>query len=133
MSKRENRVREFISDVKAGMADSTLQNKYGLTNDKFDSYRKMARDVIARDEPKASRVRRKIDAHKMLADMRSGMDDDSLMAKYDLTSRGLQSALRKIIQAGMATPLEISRRFSSTDTQTKETSREMGKSMRELD
>ncbi|MBI5248937.1 MAG: hypothetical protein HY912_05530 [Desulfomonile tiedjei] len=133
MTKQKNRVEEFMADIKAGMTDANLQRKYSLSSEKFASYRSMAVGIIARDQVRDSKVKRKVNAHQLLADMRSGMDDDSIMAKYDLTPRGLQSFFRKAIKAGLATALEISRRLSNTEIKTKETFMQMGKSIRELD
>jgi hypothetical protein len=69
----------------------------------------------------------------VLADIKSGMDDEQLMIKYDLLPRQLQSVFRQIINAGLSTPMEMSQRLSITKSQVREAFVEMGKAIRELD
>jgi hypothetical protein len=72
-------------------------------------------------------------AKEFLTDIRSGMDDEALMIRYGLQPRQLQSAFRQVINAGLATPLELSRRLSITKSQVREAFVEMGKAIGELD
>jgi hypothetical protein len=53
-----------------------------------------------------------IDAQQATADIRSGMQEHTLMAKYRLTAKGLQSLQTKLVQAGMLEPHEIEYRES---------------------
>jgi uncharacterized protein (DUF433 family) len=43
----------------------------------------------------------KVDSREVLADIRSGMSDMTLMAKYKLSSRGLQSLFKKLGESGL--------------------------------
>ena len=45
--------------------------------------------------------KRKISGKQLLSDIKSGMSDAQLMAKHDLTPKGLQSALSKLVEAGL--------------------------------
>jgi hypothetical protein len=128
-----SRAHEFVEDVKAGMNDTALQMKYGLSSQKFYFYKATAMDIIARQRQETATNRRKISAKNILADIRSGMDDEQLMIKYDLLPRQLQSVLRQIINVGLATPMEMSKRLSITKSQVREAFVEMGKAVRELD
>ncbi len=75
----------------------------------------------------------RIDAKKFLTDIRSGMDDEALMIRYGLMPRQLQNAFRQIINAGLATPLELSKKLSITKSQVREAFVEVGKAIAELD
>jgi DNA-binding MarR family transcriptional regulator len=59
----------------------------------------------------------KISASQVLNDIRAGMDDQSLMEKYHITYRQLQTLFRKIIQAGYVKPLELAHRLCVTESQ----------------
>lgn len=133
MTKAKNRVTDFMADLKAGMSDAALQDKYELSSKKFALYKEMTLDIITRNQAQKPKIKRKINAHELLADLKSGMNDDFLMTKYDLTPLGLQSAFRKIVKAGMASALDISRRLNSTEARIKETFIERDKAIDELD
>ena len=61
------------------------------------------------------------------------MDDEALMIRYGLQPRQLQNAFRQIINAGLATPMELSKRLSITKSQVTDAFKEMGKAVAELD
>lgn len=49
-----------------------------------------------------------IKAHEFLADMRSGMDDESLMAKHKLSPKLLDTLCERLIATGYLTSLQLS-------------------------
>lgn len=57
-----------------------------------------------------------IDAQSAADDVRAGLDDATLMKKYGLSARGLQSLLRKLMSAGILSQRELDTRMSGTDT-----------------
>jgi hypothetical protein len=58
-----------------------------------------------------------IDARSFVGDLRSSMNDLDLMNKYKLTAKGLQSALRKLVAAGVVRSTELdSRSFDCVDS-----------------
>jgi hypothetical protein len=61
-----------------------------------------------------------INGRQVLEDLRSGMDDEGLMVKYNLNFRQLQRLFRKMIQAGYTTPMELARRLCVTKSQVTE-------------
>ncbi len=89
-------------------------------------------DIIAKERTQESKKQIEIKAKHFLVDIRSGMDDEALMIKHNLLPRHLQSAFRKIIEAGLMTPLELSNRLQITKSQVREAFIEMGKAVREL-
>ncbi len=133
MGNIQSRAQQFVNDVRAGMDDSDLQRKYDLSMEKFRFYKAAALDFIAQQRMSRPGPKRKINAQQVLADIKSGMDNDSLMEKYELNQRQLQSVFRQMIRAGLATALELSNRLSITKSQVREAFVEMGKAIRELD
>jgi diguanylate cyclase (GGDEF)-like protein/PAS domain S-box-containing protein len=59
--------------------------------------------------------KRRIDAEQVLNDIRSGMSDQSLMNKYALSSKGLQSLFEKLLDAGLITQSELEDRVSLSE------------------
>jgi hypothetical protein len=122
----------FIRDVASGMTDEDLQKKYRVSGQKFILYKATALDIIAKNKRKNPN-KRKLKARDFLKDVKRGMGDNELMEKYLLSRRALQSALRQLIELGLATPLELSNRLSITKSQVREAFVEMGKAIKELD
>jgi hypothetical protein len=122
----------FIRDVASGMADEDLQEKYRVSGQKFILYKATALDIIAKNKRKNPN-KRKLKAKDFMKDVKRGMGDNELMEKYLLSRRALQSALRQLIELGLATPLELSNRLSITKSQVREAFVEMGKAIKELD
>jgi putative two-component system response regulator len=56
-------------------------------------------------------LKTQIHASEALRDVRAGLDDAELMAKYDISSRGLQSLFRKLIASGLLEENEIEARM----------------------
>jgi uncharacterized protein (DUF433 family) len=59
--------------------------------------------------------KRKIKARDIVNDIRSHMTDPELMAKYDLSAKGLQSAFIKLLNARAMTQAELDRRPAAYD------------------
>jgi len=74
-----------------------------------------------------------ISAREVLTDLKSGLDDEGFMIKYNLTYRQLQRLFRKMIQSGFVTPLELAQRLCVTHSQVTEALREVKDAVDELD
>lgn len=59
----------------------------------------------------AVKAKRRIDVDIALNDIRSGLDDASLMQKYRVSARGLQSLFNKLVRAGSIELAELDRRM----------------------
>lgn len=59
----------------------------------------------------------RIKAREFMTDIRSGMDDPSLMRKYDLTHEGLQKVFEKLVEADFITVMELHERSRLSETQ----------------
>jgi hypothetical protein len=127
------KTREFVQDVRDGLNDTALQSKYRLPSNKFYLYKATVLDLIAKQDAQKSKNKIEIRAKQFLVDIWSGMDDEQLMAKYNLLPRHLQSAFRQMINTGLITPLELSNRLKITKSQVREAFVEMGKAIKELD
>ena len=57
-------------------------------------------------------MKRKVDAREAVRDFRAGVDDVSLMRKYRITARGLNSLFSKLVAAHLITQAEMTSRAS---------------------
>ena len=53
----------------------------------------------------------KVDARQTIIDIRAGLSDLAMMRKYRLSSKGLQSLFKKLLQAGLISQSEIDDRM----------------------
>jgi hypothetical protein len=60
-------------------------------------------------------AKRRISAAEMVKDIRAGLTDLELMNKYNLSPKGLQSAMRKLLEARFITQAEYDWRPSEYD------------------
>lgn len=60
---------------------------------------------------------RRIKAREFVRDIRSGMDDPTLMKKYQLTPEKFEEVLGKLIEADFITVLELHERALLSETQ----------------
>lgn len=144
MAKTKIEARQALEDIRAGMDDSSMMDKYRLSAKGLQSlFRKLVKaELISRDElsgrmvgfsgdvrladvsPTTSRsrpqTRRKpkttVRASEAVEDIRSGMDDASMMDKYKLTSEGLQNLFVKLINAGLISQWEVDHRMESFES-----------------
>jgi hypothetical protein len=63
-----------------------------------------------RGQPIKTKAETRVNAHEAARDIRSGMDDSALMQKYRLTSKGLSSLFRKLMEVGLIKQTDIDRR-----------------------
>jgi len=54
--------------------------------------------------------KRIVNAKQVLDDIRAGVDDAALMAKYQLSEKGLQSLFKKLVDGGVLKPEEVEKR-----------------------
>ena len=56
--------------------------------------------------------RKKINAKEILSEIKNGVDNRTLMQKYNITSAQLQTVLKKLINAKVLEPTELQNRFA---------------------
>lgn len=127
------RAMEFVRDVKSGMPDIELQLKYDVSPKLLTLFKAQAKELMRDLRNRDKQPKIQISAQRVLEDIKTGVDDDALMQKYDLTSRQLQRLFRKIIAAGLLSPVELADRLSVTKSQVAEAFAEVGKAVEELD
>lgn len=148
MTKRKIAAKQAVADIRAGMDDSALMEKYSLSPsglqslfdklvsagliDVAEMYDRMPGYVgtVAIADPfalpkrgTADHTRQSpkgkssawINAQEAARDIRSGMDDSALMRKYKVSSKGLQSLFEKLVDVGVITQLDLSRRSFGED------------------
>ena len=148
MKKRKISARQAVVDIRSGLDDSALMEKYDLSAiglqslfDKlvtsgyldFSEIQQRApaflgtvviSGVFSQEEIDKARdghqqPKRKsatlVNAHEAARDIRSGMDDFSLMGKYRLSSIGLRSLFSKLISVGLIQQLDLDRRHFGED------------------
>jgi hypothetical protein len=124
---------EFVEDIEAGLSDYVLEDKYGLSGRRLLLAKAQAREYLRKLKEESEQQVKNVSAQELMIDLQSGVPDDAIMEKYGLTARQLQSLYRQIIEAGLATPLELAERLRVTSSQVYEAFVEVGKAIDELD
>jgi ankyrin repeat protein len=60
--------------------------------------------------------KRRISARELVNDIRAGLADSGLSEKYRISPEGLEFVMRRLVDAGLMTPLELSERSSLTES-----------------
>ena len=99
------KARDAVRDIRSGMTDTGLMEKYGLSAKGLQSVflKLLEAKAITHAEMNQRRaiyhdktLVQQIDARDIVKDIRSGMTDSELMKKYDLSSEGLRFALQTL-------------------------------------
>lgn len=107
---------DAVNDVRSGMTDSEMMEKYGLSAKGLHSLFLKLLEVKALTQSELNRRRasyhdttviRQMDPGNMAEDVRSGMSDSDLMKKYMLSSEGLRRAFRSLLDARAISPDDI--------------------------
>ena len=107
MRPRRGKGHEFVQDVKDGLSDTALQEKYKMSRESLFRYKAAAYDILAGRKAKSAKQKRAINGRQFLNDIKSGMDNKSLMVKYDIGDRQLQYLFGRVISLGLTTPIEL--------------------------
>lgn len=110
---------DFIMDVRDGVPDDALKEKYGVSSLELVLLKGAAKEIIEKRRLESSKGRT-VSARDFLKEIRAGTDEETLKMKFNLTSRQFQTLLRELISAGVATPLELSDRLKITESQVAE-------------
>jgi uncharacterized protein (DUF433 family) len=113
---REIVVWKVLKDIRSGLDDSRLKEKYGLSDDGVQNMYEQLLDADLLEKEGTQYVvprRRRIGTKEIVSDIRSGLTDLDLMEKYKLSSRGLQRVFTKLVDAGALLEGDIAERDSS--------------------
>ena len=120
-----------VEDIRAGVDDAALMEKYGLSSrgleslfkklvmrgklaqsdlDRriFSSMRSHVVELVEYPEPKVAKPI--VNAAGAVRDILSGVSDARMMEKYNISVKGLESLFRKLVAAGEITQAEIDKR-----------------------
>jgi uncharacterized protein (DUF433 family) len=111
-TKLKIRAGDAVNDIRAGMTDSEMMEKYGLSAKGLHRLFSKLLDIEAITQSEMERrsacyhdtiVIRQLDSGNMVDDLRSGMSDSELMNKYGLSAEGLRRAFQGMIDAKVIT------------------------------
>ncbi len=116
-TKPKIRARDAVNDIRSGMSDSEMMEKYGLSAKGLHALFMKLIEVNAISQSELdwrsasyhdTMMIDQIDSGDMIDDVRSGMSDSDLMSKYSLSSEGLQRAYQKMVDSNVMTVDELS-------------------------
>jgi len=131
---RAKRIQALASDLRSVMAPSELMKKYQLSTEGLERSlnRLIEKDDISQDELERFRSslneqralksgrhsggKKGLKAKELLADIRSGVDDEGLMEKYGFSRGGILKALNQLVSKGLMSPSELAERRSLAKT-----------------
>lgn len=136
MAGREIRAKDIVEDIRAGLSDTALMKKYkvspkGLQN-LFDELAYLG--FLGEGEHREIKpAKRRISAHQIVDDIRSGMAPSELMKKHNLSEKGLRSAEKKLVTAGLIREEELPVGLSAGDSDVFDNLREYERSYLDFD
>ncbi|MFC1834168.1 hypothetical protein ACFL2Q_05465 [Thermodesulfobacteriota bacterium] len=128
-------VQEIVREVRSGVPDTELMEKYELSAiglvTLFKKLVKMgeveeseinrramagpsAQTVVLEEFPELSLPRSRINPMEAVKAIKTGKSDEELMAQYDLSVEGLESLMSKLVQVGALHPGELHKRKISS-------------------
>jgi CheY-like chemotaxis protein len=130
---------KVLECIRAGMDDAALMKEFGLsakalhslfdqmiaagkmTEADLNERRGLAPGTVIMEVEKLPLPEEKqpsgkpvIDAKEAIEAIRSGMSDHDLMEKFNVSAKGVQSLLRKLVAAGVVTQAELDKRMSES-------------------
>jgi len=117
---------EALADIRAGLDDVDLMEKYNLSAKGLQSlFNKLDAlgllDRSAREGargtrgPKAAGRVKEVSAKELLADFRGGLSDNELMRKHNLSAKELQGLFEQLLDAGLITESELEEQEQELD------------------
>ena len=112
MPKTKIEAKKVLDDIRAGLDDAALMEKYNLSIKGLHSVLEKLVTLKALNEsyiwtgrpPRESgpaSPNRELSAKEVTRDIKSGMTDGELMRKYKLSAKGLQNLLEQLMEAGV--------------------------------
>jgi len=128
MPERKVKAREVVADIRSGMDDSALMEKYKLTPRGLQNLFDELGYLGYLEQPECREVkpaRQRISAKAMVQDIRAGLSHAALAEKFKLSAKGLKRAFKKLAESGMIDPVEFREGISAEDTVILENIREL--------
>ncbi|MBM3299649.1 MAG: PilZ domain-containing protein [Deltaproteobacteria bacterium] len=102
MPDKEIKLVEIARDVRMGMDDAALMEKYGLSSIGLEAlYAKLVNKGLLREDRRRLQAPgpRKINSKELLRDIQSGMGKADLIEKYGISSQTLQRVCKKLLDS----------------------------------
>ncbi len=103
-NKRKIDAVEFVRDIRAGLSDIEIMEKYHLSREELRN----ALEKIAKERDNI--------AKQLVKDIKAGVTELELMSKYKLTSRGLQMAYTRLVKLKYISRKEVQDKIPSFGT-----------------
>jgi uncharacterized protein (DUF433 family) len=100
----------------SGMRTPVNDGTQGYTGDRSTEPAVEGRGKSRAKAKESAEAKKKVGSNELLADIRAGMDDSSLMEKYGLSSRRVLQAMNRLIWHGLMSPAELADRRSLAKT-----------------
>ena len=105
---------EVVADIRAGIGDERLMEKYGLS---FDGLQRLYAKLLEGGMTTPEQLHTvKIHASEVVADIRAGIGNERLMEKYGLSSGGLQHLRARLVETGAMRREELYAAAGTEDT-----------------
>jgi hypothetical protein len=129
--------KKVVRDIRAGLDDAALMRKYGISargverlfekligageidREEFDKRMLSSQQshVVELETLEAPILPKKvIRTSEAIGDIRSGMTETSLMEKYNLSARGVESLFRRLVETGKMTRSELRSRMDPAES-----------------
>jgi len=107
---------EVLKDIRAGVNHFTLMDKYHLSAKGLNSlFRKLLDLGVVKRGDLGPTYKVEISASEAIRDIRSGMTRTDFMRKHRVSSIGLLSLFKKLVEAGAADKTELEQWLVSSD------------------
>jgi hypothetical protein len=110
MSQRVIHAKEVLKDMRAGLDENALMQKYRLSPKGLERLFSELVDAGYLEQVDQQYVfpsRRRISTKQLIADVRAGMSNQELMGKYKLTAIGLENAFKQLVETKSINPDEL--------------------------
>lgn len=107
---------EVIKDIRSGTSHFALMDKYRLSEKGLNSLFKKLLDLgVVKRADLGPSYKAEISASQAIKDIRSGMTRMDFMKKHRVSSRGLQSLCKKLVDSGAVDRAELEQWLVSSD------------------
>lgn len=114
---RQIRAKDLLRDIRSGVTNSELMNKYQLSASALKNLLREMTDagIVFFGDRETSLGKKRISVREIVDDINRGASELELMEKHSLSPRGLQSTFWKLVHAGALTWDELLNLYPGLD------------------
>lgn len=113
---RRVNVKHVLRDIRSGVTNSALMQKYQLSPKALEKlFLGMTDAGISFFRERQANNKKRVSVREIVRDVRQGLSETELMQRHELSSRGLQSALWKLVDSGVLTWGEVLGAYADDD------------------